>query len=145
IMKDIFGHRLPKFTNAHKAKLKDSTDFVGLNYYTSNLLPLAAMNVYSEDLRNLLKYIKDNYANPEIMIMENGYGEELGATDSIKNGTADHNRKYYLQRHLLRYFIWSLLDNFEWHKNRFGLYYIDFKNNLTRHEKESAKYIIKDS
>ncbi|WZZ08633.1 hypothetical protein YC2023_094554 [Brassica napus] len=34
-MKDIFGHRLPKFTNAHKAKLKDSTDFVGLNYYTS--------------------------------------------------------------------------------------------------------------
>ncbi|CAG7897392.1 unnamed protein product [Brassica rapa] len=44
----------------------------------------AAMNVYSEGLRNLLKYIKDNYANPEIMIMENGYGEELGATDSIK-------------------------------------------------------------
>uniref|UniRef100_M4F358 thioglucosidase n=1 Tax=Brassica campestris TaxID=3711 RepID=M4F358_BRACM len=122
----------------------------------------AAMNVYSEGLRNLLKYIKDNYANPEIMIMENGYGEELGATDSIKNGTADHNRKYYLQRHLLSmheaicidkvnvtgYFIWSLLDNFEWqdgYKNRFGLYYIDFKNNLTRHEKETAKYIIKDS
>ncbi|KAF2618116.1 hypothetical protein F2Q68_00039602 [Brassica cretica] len=115
------------------------------------------MNVYSKGLRNLLKYIKDKYANPEIMIMENGYGEELGATDSIKNGTADHNRKYYLQRHLLSmheaicidkvnvtgYFIWSLLDNFEWqdgYKNRFGLYYIDFKNNLTRHEKESAKY-----
>ena len=35
IMKDIVGHRLPKFTNAQKAKLKDSTDFVGLNYYTS--------------------------------------------------------------------------------------------------------------
>ncbi|CAF2226791.1 BnaA08g06920D [Brassica napus] len=131
----------------------------GIGSQVCILLPLAAMNVYSEDLRNLLKYIKDNYANPEIMIMENGYGEELGATDSIKNGTADHNRKYYLQRHLLSiheaicidkvnvtgYFIWSLLDNFEWHKNRFGLYYIDFKNNLTRHEKESAKYIIKDS
>ncbi|CAN7055847.1 unnamed protein product [Brassica oleracea var. botrytis] len=192
IMKDIVGHRLPKFTNAQKAKLKDSTDFVGLNYYTSKFSNhlekpdyskprwmqdsliswetknvqnysigsqpfTAAMNVYSKGLRNLLKYIKDKYANPEIMIMENGYGEELGATDSIKNGTADHNRKYYLQRHLLSmheaicidkvnvtgYFIWSLLDNFEWqdgYKNRFGLYYIDFKNNLTRHEKESAKY-----
>lgn len=35
IMKDIVGHRLPKFTTDQKAKLKDSTDFVGLNYYTS--------------------------------------------------------------------------------------------------------------
>lgn len=34
-MKDIVGHRLPKFTTEQKAKLKDSTDFVGLNYYTS--------------------------------------------------------------------------------------------------------------
>jgi hypothetical protein len=29
--------------------------------------------------------------------MENGYGEELGASDSVAVGTADHNRKYYLQ------------------------------------------------
>jgi len=34
-MKDIVGHRLPKFTTEQKAKLKASTDFVGLNYYTS--------------------------------------------------------------------------------------------------------------
>ncbi|KAL0650112.1 hypothetical protein Bca4012_092803 [Brassica carinata] len=146
IMKDIVGHRLPKFTNAQKAKLKDSTDFVGLNYYTSK---------FSNHLE------KPDYSKPRWMqdslISWERYGEELGATDSIKNGTADHNRKYYLQRHLLSmheaicidkvnvtgYFIWSLLDNFEWqdgYKNRFGLYYIDFKNNLTRHEKESAKY-----
>jgi len=41
------------------------------------------------------------------------------------------------------YFVWSLMDNFEWQdgfKNRFGLYYIDYKNNLTRHEKVSGKY-----
>jgi beta-glucosidase len=117
----------------------------------------AALNVYSRGFRSLLKYIKDKYANPEIMIMENGYGEELGASDSVAVGTADHNRKYYLQRHLLSmqeavcidkvnvtgYFVWSLLDNFEWqdgYKNRFGLYYVDFKNNLTRYEKESGKY-----
>jgi len=35
IMKDLLGYRLPQFTAAQKAKLKDSTDFVGLNYYTS--------------------------------------------------------------------------------------------------------------
>lgn len=34
-MKDTVGTRLPRFTNAQKAKLKDSTDFVGINYYTS--------------------------------------------------------------------------------------------------------------
>ncbi|KAF3509026.1 hypothetical protein F2Q69_00003164 [Brassica cretica] len=192
IMKDIVGHRLPKFTDAQKAKLKNSADFVGLNYYTSvfsNHLEkpdpskprwmqdslinwesknaqnfsigskpfTAALPVYARGFRSLLKYIKDKYANPEIMIMENGYGEELGATDSVEVGTADHNRKYYIQRHLLSlneaicidkvnvtgYFVWSLMDNFEWqdgYKNRFGLYYVDFKNNLARHVKESGKY-----
>lgn len=35
IMKDIVGHRLPTFTTAQKAKLKNSAHFVGLNYYTS--------------------------------------------------------------------------------------------------------------
>jgi len=34
-MKDAVGSRLPRFTKAQKAKLKDSTDFVGINYYTS--------------------------------------------------------------------------------------------------------------
>lgn len=42
------------------------------------------------------------------------------------------------------YFLWSLMDNFEWQDGytaRFGVYYIDFKNNLTRMEKESAKWL----
>lgn len=34
-MKDHVGHRLPKFTEAQKQKLKNSADFVGINYYTS--------------------------------------------------------------------------------------------------------------
>ncbi|KAF3598792.1 hypothetical protein F2Q69_00035684 [Brassica cretica] len=125
-----------------------------VDYYTPST---GKLPVFARGFRSLLKYIKDKYANPEIMIMENGYGEDLGETDSVAVGIADHNRKYYLQRHLLSmneaicidkvnvtgYFIWSLLDNFEWnegYKSRFGLYYIDFKNNLTRIEKESGKY-----
>ena len=104
--------------------------------------------VFARGFRSLLKYIKDKYANPEIMIMENGtftfshiiivsslfylhlvfkkkqvlnrliflgYGEDLGETDSVAVGIADHNRKYYLQRHLLSmneaiwYVLFSLL------------------------------------
>ncbi|XP_010545732.1 PREDICTED: beta-glucosidase 19-like [Tarenaya hassleriana] len=118
----------------------------------------AKMAVYARGLRKLMKYIKDNYGNPEIMITENGYGEDLGENHhNLEVGIADYNRKYYLQRHLLSlheaicedkvnvtgYFVWSMMDNFEWqdgYKARFGLYYIDFKNNLTRHLKESGKW-----
>ena len=39
------------------------------------------------------------------------------------------------------YFYWSLFDDFEWgdgYHLRFGLYYIDFKDNLKRIPKQSA-------
>ncbi|KAF3529419.1 hypothetical protein DY000_02042101 [Brassica cretica] len=118
----------------------------------------AKMAVYAAGLRKLVKYIKDRYGNPEIIITENGYGEDLGEKDTDHSvALNDHNRKYYHQRHLLAlhqaicedkvnvtsYFVWSLMDNFEWQDGytaRFGLYYIDFQSNLTRMEKESAKW-----
>ncbi|CAA7042567.1 unnamed protein product [Microthlaspi erraticum] len=193
-MKDHVGHRLPKFTEAQKQKLKNSADFVGINYYTSlfalhdeehdplkpswqsdslidwepryvdrfsafNSKPdFARVEVYANGLRSLLKYIKDKYNNPEIIITENGYGEDLGEHDtSLVVALSDEHRKYYIQKHLLSlnqaicedkinvtgYFLWSLMDNFEWqdgYNARFGLYYVDYKNNLTRHEKKSAQW-----
>jgi beta-glucosidase len=39
------------------------------------------------------------------------------------------------------YFAWSLMDNFEWtdgYSVRFGMVYIDYANNQTRHLKDSA-------
>ncbi|CAA7041605.1 unnamed protein product [Microthlaspi erraticum] len=146
IMRDIVGDRLPRFNATQRAKLINSTDFVGLNYYYSQ---------FSAHLEKI-DYSKP-YWKQDSLIHWEGYGEILGDKDSVEVGTKDTNRKYYLQRHLLSmheaicthkvnvtgYFTWSLLDNFEWqdgYKTRFGLYYIDFKNNLTRHEKLSAKY-----
>lgn len=44
------------------------------------------------------------------------------------------------------YFHWSLLDNFEFRQGfvpKFGLYYVDRNNNLTRIPKESAKWLPK--
>ena len=41
------------------------------------------------------------------------------------------------------YFVWSLLDNWEWNNGytvRFGLYYVGYKNNLTRILKSSVNW-----
>ena len=44
------------------------------------------------------------------------------------------------------YFAWSLLDNFEWQDGytlRFGINFVDFKNNLKRYPKLSARWFRK--
>ena len=41
------------------------------------------------------------------------------------------------------YFAWSLLDNFEWGEGytvRFGMNFVDYKNNLKRYQKLSAQW-----
>ncbi|KAG4980502.1 hypothetical protein JHK85_034460 [Glycine max] len=44
------------------------------------------------------------------------------------------------------YFVWSFLDNWEWNMGytvRFGLYYVDFRNKLTRIPKDSVQCSLK--
>ena len=41
------------------------------------------------------------------------------------------------------FFAWSFLDDFEWgygYSSRFGLYFIDYENDLKRHAKNSVKW-----
>ena len=42
------------------------------------------------------------------------------------------------------YFHWSLFDNFEWasgYTQRYGLYFIDYKDNLKRIPKQSVQWL----
>ncbi|XP_059069115.1 beta-glucosidase 12-like [Cryptomeria japonica] len=112
------------------------------------------LHVYPRGIRDLLKYIKYRYDNPLIFITENGIDEKNDDTLSLAQALNDTWRIDYHSKHLsfvqqaIRdgsniqgYFAWSLLDNFEWvngYTVRFGLHYIDYKNNLNRYPKASV-------
>ncbi|WP_395108577.1 GH1 family beta-glucosidase [Actinomadura sp. SCN-SB] len=108
--------------------------------------------VVPDGLRELLVALRDRYgeALPPIVITENGC-----SCDDAPDGegrVADPDRIAYLDGHLraLReamdagvdvrgYFVWSLLDNFEWaegHRQRFGLVHVDYAT-LRRTPKDS--------
>ncbi|KAI4346206.1 hypothetical protein L6164_013278 [Bauhinia variegata] len=120
------------------------------------LASASGMYVYPKGLRDLLCYVKKNYNDPEIYITENGYADYDDPFVPIEEACMDINRIDYLYKHLYHlhsaiekdevnvkgYFVWSLLDNFEWSSGynlRFGLHYTDY-NNLKRHPKFSARW-----
>ncbi|MFW9895278.1 MAG: GH1 family beta-glucosidase [Candidatus Thorarchaeota archaeon] len=109
--------------------------------------------VCPEGLRDLLVRIDKDYNHPTIYITENGIS---GKDDNIVNGIVqDDDRLNYLKRYfkaandaiekgvkLKGYFIWSLLDNFEWmfgYSLRFGLFRVDFETQ-ERIWKKSAQW-----
>jgi beta-glucosidase len=95
--------------------------------------------VYPPGLYDILKRVHDDYAPPRLLVTENGAAYDDVVTDGEVN---DPERETYLHEHLLQayraiedgvplggYFVWSLLDNFEWawgYGKRFGLIYVDY-------------------
>ncbi|MBN2662690.1 MAG: beta-glucosidase [Bacteroidales bacterium] len=107
--------------------------------------------VYPEGFYQLMKRFSDYPSIKKVIITENG----SCFTDILKDGkVTDNERIEYFKSHLNQviraknegmkvdgYFVWSLTDNFEWDKGfrpRFGLVYVDYKNNLNRHIKDSG-------
>jgi beta-glucosidase len=123
-------------------------DFVGVNYYFRQIVRAATGNsfgavqvqpegvqttdmgweVHPDGLRDVLARVRDEYEPPLLAVTENGI-----AIDGID----DPMRIEYLRDHIARaegladaYFVWSLLDNFEWARGyapRFGLIHVDFE------------------
>lgn len=106
--------------------------------------------VYPEGLLNVLGRFHFEYHIPKIYITENGcsYSDAPGSDGRVR----DTFRIHYLREHLrvahkaiemgiplAGYFVWSLLDNFEWahgYAQRFGIVWVDY---------ETQQRIIKDS
>jgi beta-glucosidase len=129
-------------------------DFLGVNYYYPTIAhagkpastaapgaPITDMGweVAPASLTGLLARLARDYALPPLIITENG----AAYRDRVENGRVDDEaRRQYLESHvraaadaiehgvdLRGYFVWSLLDNFEWasgYEKRFGLYYVDY-------------------
>jgi beta-glucosidase len=103
----------------------------------------------------LLTRVNDDYAPKNMYITENG----AAYPDQLVGGTVDDpGRTAYLDAHfraihqaicagvpLRGYFLWTLMDNFEWaygYSQRFGIVYTDFPT-LTRIPKGSFGFYKK--
>ncbi|MEW6716983.1 MAG: GH1 family beta-glucosidase [Chloroflexota bacterium] len=165
----------PKVTTEDLKLISTHIDFLGVNYYTRNVVrhdpdfPFVQAEqihpqgneysqmweIYPPGIYELLthvwdKYGKDNYPGLRLFITENGICVPDGI--DFDGRVRDERRIRYLRDHLKYtkqamdedvpvdgYFVWSLLDNFEWahgYQMRFGLVYVDFK---------TQKRTIKDS
>ncbi|HUQ42544.1 MAG TPA: GH1 family beta-glucosidase [Candidatus Limnocylindrales bacterium] len=147
-------------------------DFLGINYYSrrvvrasnDGLLSLSDVRVdgsthtntgwevYPEGLSEILQRVAKDYGPKAIYVTENGASFD----DHRENGSVpDIARTGYLKTHfaaaarainsgvpLEGYFVWSFMDNFEWHNGytkRFGVVYVDFPTQQ-RIDKGSARW-----
>jgi beta-glucosidase len=144
-------------------------DFLGLNYYFRSVVASDGgrgwverrlpdvertqmdWEVYPQGLRDLLLDFARRYpALPPVHITENG----MASDDHVVAGRVhDAQRIRYIERHLAAideaqragvdvrgYFVWSLLDNFEWsngYEKRFGIVHVDYATQA-RTPKDSA-------
>lgn len=108
---------------------------------------------YPEGLYRLLRRLDQEYGKIPLIVTENGaaYDDRLTADGRVE----DPDRVRYLQDHIgavgramadgvnvKGYYVWTLLDNVEWHhgtSKRFGLIYVDFPTQR-RVWKESARW-----
>jgi beta-glucosidase len=149
---------LPEGADADLPVISAPLDFLGVNYYQRRIVradgptgetavvqledverTAQGWEVYPRGLHELLVRLEADYEIPPIYVTENG----AAYRDSVVGGAVDDpERTSYLRRHLQAvahaiadavpvagYFVWSLLDNFEWahgYTQRFGIVHVDF-------------------
>lgn len=157
--------RLPAMSQETKQFILGTADFLALNYYSSGLVQPREENpdlepswwadtnidgsvdpswkraksswlfMVPQGLQDLLRWIKNKYNNPIVMITENGWSDDgqlddEGRVDYLKAHLAAMSRAISVDGcNVVAYTVWSLTDNFEWgqgYVERFGIHYINF-------------------
>jgi beta-glucosidase len=166
-----FAHAAPPVRDGDLATIATRLDFLGVNNYSRTIVragptpegvevrapaaPLTAMGweVHPDGLREVLCRLHDEYEPPPIYVTENGAAYADVRTHDGR--VHDVERIAYLEAYLgavdaalehgvdvRGYFVWSLLDNFEWaegYSKRFGLVYVDYPT-LERVPKDSFEW-----
>jgi len=162
-----FSDNMPQICDGDLALIAQHLDYLGVNFYSRNLVGAGGKidpvpnseytgmgwEVCAPALRRLLVKINNDYCLPPIFITENGaaFGDEVSADGKVH----DPRRLDYLKDHFIQtrlamqdgvdvrgYFVWSLLDNFEWargYTQRFGLIRVDY-DTLKRTVKDSGEW-----
>lgn len=152
---DVLSHLgadAPRTLGGDMALIRQPLDFLGINYYTRGVASVAEVvpdparevtdmgwEVYPDGLSELLLRLNADYVLPPVYITENGAAYPDRLVDGV---VEDRDRIRYLRRHIgavadamdqgtdvRGYFLWSLLDNFEWasgYAKRFGIVYVDY-------------------
>jgi beta-glucosidase len=147
------------------------TDFLGVNLYTRRVvradpelgvgyraveptLPTTPMGyeIAPHALGDFVSFVSNEYDRPRIYITENGMCDNT----PLENGVCNDHPRIELIRGMLEglrgaieggadvraYYVWSLLDNFEWtfgYSKRFGIVWTDYET-LERTPKASARF-----
>jgi beta-glucosidase len=161
------GANAPKVQAGDFEAISQPLDFLGVNYYfraycSAETPPRQpprehgttdmGWEIYPQGLTELLVKLNGEYELPPIYITENG----MANAERMEHGqVADPARIDFVERHLgaladamaqgvdvRGYFLWSLLDNFEWNSGyakRFGIVHVDYET-LQRTPKDSARW-----
>ncbi len=157
-MCDAFA-AMPPMEPEDKKLIHQPVDFIGVNNYTravwqhDDLCFLQAQqvfpdgkytemewDVYPDGIRNVLLWMDKTYNRPTLYITENGaaFKDSVGPDGAVNDGERlDYVREYLKACHqaiaegvdLRGYFLWTLMDNFEWgfgFSKRFGIVRVDF-------------------
>lgn len=162
-MLEEYGDRAPQVLIGDMKQIAQPLDYLGVNFYHREMVDAKGIvkvptseytnmdwEVHAPSFRNFLVSLSKDYQAPPLVITENGsaFTDTVGPDGQVH----DPRRLNYLQEHIAAvraaiadgadvrgYFVWSLLDNFEWamgYSMRFGIVYVDF---------ETQKRVIKDS
>ncbi|MGB5438400.1 MAG: GH1 family beta-glucosidase [Gammaproteobacteria bacterium] len=166
---ELFAADMPEISSGDLASIAQPLDFYGANIYSGYYVcesatgdyekvinrdcPVTAMDwpITPEALYWGPRYIYERYKLP-IVVTENG----MATDDQLENGKIhDQPRIDFLQQYIsqfsraiaggvpgLGYFLWSIMDNFEWaegYAKRFGLIHVDYATQQ-RTLKDSANW-----
>jgi beta-glucosidase len=151
---EYLGADAPGAEEGDAQLISQPLDFLGVNYYNP-IVSIAGRpfsparegaavtdmgwEVAPANFTDLLTRLDRDYELPPLFITENG----AAYRDQVIDGSVkDEDRRAYIESHIRAtadaidqgvdvrgYFVWSLLDNFEWaagYTKRFGIYYVDY-------------------